>query len=110
MGKSALLCQLYTRLVKRPEFIVLLHCTKVSLYADYTYRMFCRFASRLCTELNIPYAEPDKVGNKARLYFLDLVHQATVNKRKVILLIDSTDAFRPADDASNYSWLPDEAC
>lgn len=110
MGKSALLCQLYTRLVKRPEFIVLLHCTKVSLYADYTYRMFCRFASRLCTELNIPYAEPDKVGNKARLYFLDLVHQATVNKRKVILLIDSTDAFRPSDDASNYSWLPDEAC
>lgn len=109
-GKSALLCQLFQRLQKVPELLVLLHCTGVSQYANYTYRMFCRLAAHICRELDLSYIEPDNTGNKARNYFLDLVHQVTATGRKVVLLIDSTNAFNPSDDASNYSWLPDEAC
>ena len=110
MGKSALLCQLYQRLQGVPGLVTLLHCTRVSRYADYTYRMFCRLSARLCAELGQPYAEPAEAGNEARNYFLDLVRRVTDTGRKVVLLIDSTDAFRSSDDASNYSWLPDEAC
>lgn len=109
-GKSALLCQLYQRLQKKSELLVLLHCTGVSQYADYTYRMFCRLSARLCAELDMPYTEPENTGCKARNYFLDLVRKVSASGRKIVLLIDSTDSFRPSDDASNYSWLPDEAC
>lgn len=108
-GKSSLLCQLYQRMQGISGLIVLLHCTNVSRYANYTYRMFCRLSVRLCMELGQPYTEPNDIGSEARNYFLDLVRKVTKNGLKVVLLIDSTDVFRPSDDASNYSWLPDEA-
>lgn len=109
-GKSALLCRLYQRLQGVAGVVPLLHCTRVSQYADYTYRMFCRLSARLCAELGQPYAEPEDAGHAARTYFLGLVRKVADTGRKVVLLIDSTEAFRPSDDASNYSWLPDEAC
>ena len=39
-----------------------------------------------------------------------MVHEATQKGKKIVLLIDSSEEFYPSDDASNYSWLPDEAC
>ena len=111
MGKSALLCQLYHRLHNVPGLLVLMHCTDVSQYANSTYRMFCRLSAHLCAELHQPYVEPNDINNEARNYFLDLVRKvSSLGQKKIVLLIDSTDNFRPSDDASNYSWLPDEAC
>lgn len=111
-GRSAIICQLYRTLTEQhdPNRVVLLHCAGISQHSRYTSRMFRRWSRLLCKALDKPFSDPEENSQQARTLFLDLVHEATQKGKKIVLLIDSSEEFYPSDDASNYSWLPDEAC